>query len=117
MGTVAIARAIEEREREAARERQRAHGGTAPGKAANTPGKFPEVTGEPSGRAADKVGAAVGMDRKTLQKAEAVVSAARADPERYGPIAEEMDGQGRPRLRQPPPVSAERASRPCPGPR
>ena len=54
---------------EEAKERQRKHGGTAPGKK-NTPGKLPEVLGE----ARDQVAKVVGASYKTLERAEAVVA-------------------------------------------
>lgn len=66
--------AIEERERAAAKKRQREHGKTAPGRP-NTRGKFPPVS---TGEARDKVAAAVGMSARTLKKATAVVEAAGA---------------------------------------
>jgi len=53
-------------------------------------GNSPEV-----GRAADKLGAFVGKDRKTIEKAEAVVVAAEQNPEKFGPLVEAMDRTGR----------------------
>lgn len=88
----AIARALEPKEREAARERQAEHRRSAPGRPANTPGKFPEVSG---GQTRDRVAAYVGMSGRTLQKAEAVVDAAEGEPERFGGLAEEMDRTGK----------------------
>lgn len=43
------------------------------------------------GKTRDKVAAFTGMGHTSLDKAEAVVKAAEADPGRYGPLAEEMD--------------------------
>jgi N6-adenosine-specific RNA methylase IME4 len=86
---VAIKRALEPREREAAKERQREHGNTAPGRQ-NTPEKFSTV----NGRALDKVARVVGKHRTTLAKAEAVVDAAEAEPERFGKLLADMDRTG-----------------------
>jgi ParB-like chromosome segregation protein Spo0J len=46
-------------------------------------------------RAADKVAAAVGISRTTLDRAKEVVDAAREDPRRYGPILDEMNRTGK----------------------
>ena len=86
---VAIGRAIEEREAEAARQRQAA-AGPAEGKGAKRTGsgKLPEAV---RGRAADRAAAAGGVSRRTYEKAKAVVEAAEEDPKRFGPVAEEMN--------------------------
>ena len=50
------------------------------------------------GRAPDSISrtaAAVGMSRPTLTKAQAVVDAAEAEPEKYAPILEQMDNTGK----------------------
>jgi N6-adenosine-specific RNA methylase IME4 len=47
------------------------------------------------GRTADKVSAFTGVKRTTLAKAEAVVMAAEAEPEKFGKLAEDMDRTGR----------------------
>ena len=91
---VAIAKAIEEMEAAKAKERQREHGKTAPGKAKDTSEKFTEVISKPNGEAKTKAAAAVGMSRPTLAKAQAVVEAAEADPE-LRPVVEEMDRTGK----------------------
>lgn len=80
----AIAKALEPREREAARERQGHEGPRS--------GKLPERS---RGQTRDKVAAYVGMSGRTLQKAEAVVAAAEREPERFGPVAEAMDRTGK----------------------
>jgi N6-adenosine-specific RNA methylase IME4/ParB-like chromosome segregation protein Spo0J len=49
----------------------------------------------PKGRAADKAAKATGMARRTLEKAEAVVDAAEAEPEKYGKLLADMDRTGR----------------------
>jgi MT-A70 len=84
---VAIKRALEPIEREAAKERQRA-GGRSGGKGS---GKLPEAS---KGNAADKAAKATGIARRTLEKAEAVVIAAAAEPERFGKLLDDMDRTG-----------------------
>jgi N6-adenosine-specific RNA methylase IME4 len=56
------------------------------------PGKFP---GSSKGRALDKVAKIVGKDRRTLEKARGVRDAARAEPDKFGKLLEQMDGTGR----------------------
>jgi N6-adenosine-specific RNA methylase IME4/ribosomal protein S14 len=85
---VAIKRALEPIEQAAAKERQR-EGGRHGGKGS---GKLPEAS---KGNAADKAAKATGMARRTLEKAEAVVDAAEAEPERFGKLLEQMDDTGR----------------------
>ena len=85
---VAIKRALEPVEREAAKERQR-EGGRA-GRQAS--GNLPQAS---KGRAADRAAKATGMARRTLEKAEAVVCAAEAEPERFGKLLADMDRAGR----------------------
>jgi len=86
---VAIKRFLEPRLKAEAKERQREHGGTAPGKHS---GEMPQSD---VGRATDKLGAFVGKDRKTIERAEAVVRAAEQEPEKYGPLVQAMDRTGR----------------------
>src|SRR5262249_44915510 len=76
---VAIKRALEPLERAKAKERMLA------GKPS---GNFPK------GRALDNVAKVVGKDRRTIERAEAVVSAAEAEPERFGKLVEDMDRTG-----------------------
>ena len=57
----------------------------------NLRGIFPEV----SGRAMDKVAKVVGKDRRTLEKARAIVQAAKAEPEKFGALKEDMDASGK----------------------
>jgi 16S rRNA G966 N2-methylase RsmD len=85
--SVKVARLIRPVAEEAAKERRAA----TQGNKQTGVGKFPEPE---KGRAADKTAAAVGMDRKTLQKAEAVVKAAEQQPELFGDLAEKMDRTG-----------------------
>jgi N6-adenosine-specific RNA methylase IME4 len=79
-----IADELEPVEREQAKERMET--GKPPS------GRFPEGQ---TGNALDKVARAVGKDRKTVQKARAVRDAARADPERFGKLQDDMDRTGR----------------------
>jgi N6-adenosine-specific RNA methylase IME4/ParB-like chromosome segregation protein Spo0J len=85
---VAIKRALEPMEKAAAKERQR-EGGRHGGEGS---GKLPEAS---RGNAADKAAKATGMARRTLEKAEAIVDAAEAEPEKFGPLLEQMDRTGR----------------------
>ena len=77
---VAIKRALEPLEKVAAQQRMRV------GKPS---GNFPK------GRALDNVAKVVGKDRKTIERAEAIVDAAEAEPERFGPLLADMDRTGR----------------------
>ena len=88
---VAVGAAFEARERKAAKARQaatRKRGTAEPARAGNLPQRE-------KGRASEKVAAAVGMKRRTYEKAQAVVQAAREDPERFGPVVTEMDKTGK----------------------
>ena len=69
---------LETIERERAKQRQRAHGGTAPGRAADTVGK---VAGSESGETREKLAAAVGMKARSFAKARTVYQAAQAGSE------------------------------------
>jgi DNA modification methylase len=62
-------------ERERAKQRQRAHGGTAPGRAADSGGK---LAGSESGETREKLAAAVGMKGRSFAKARTVYQAAQA---------------------------------------
>lgn len=72
---VAIKRALEPKLKEAAKERQ-LRGSSAQADA---------------GRAADKVAAFVGRDRRTVEKAEAIHKAAERDPKKFGHLREELN--------------------------
>jgi N6-adenosine-specific RNA methylase IME4 len=85
---VAIKRALQPLEKVAAKERQAARGGK--GRIAS--GKLPTAI---TGRAADKAAKATGMTRRTLEKAEAIVDAAEAEPQKFGKLLEQMDDTGR----------------------
>jgi N6-adenosine-specific RNA methylase IME4/ParB-like chromosome segregation protein Spo0J len=91
---VAIKRAVEPLEQVAAKERQRAGKGEdgSGGRGRKKPsGKLPKGF---SGRAADKAAKAAGKKRRSLEKAEAVVKAAEADPKRYADLVERLDEDG-----------------------
>jgi N6-adenosine-specific RNA methylase IME4/ParB-like chromosome segregation protein Spo0J len=81
---VAIKRDLEPIEREKAKKRMVA--------AHASPEKFSE---QAKGNALDKVAAVVGKHRTTLAKAEAIVDAAEAEPEKFGHLQETMDRTGR----------------------
>lgn len=81
---VAVAADLEPLERAAAKERQRKSGGPNPGSV-----KFSEP------QALDKVASALGVSRPTLAKAQAVVEAAKVEPERFAALVTEMDRTGR----------------------
>jgi hypothetical protein len=62
-------------------------------KARMTLGKV--ATGSEAGRTRDKVAVYAGTSGRTLDKARAIVEAARAEPEKFGKLAEDMDRTGR----------------------
>jgi N6-adenosine-specific RNA methylase IME4/ParB-like chromosome segregation protein Spo0J len=82
---VAIKRALEPLEREAARERQ----------GARNDKHLENFSTSSSGRALDKIAAVAGKHRTTIAKAEAVVDAAKAEPEKFGKLLADMDRSGR----------------------
>jgi hypothetical protein len=104
---VAIKRAIEGKAKEEAKERQRKgaiEGGKQAGRGRpkeKASGKVPEgysledmpLAGA-SGDTRDVVSTVVGVSSRTLEKAEAVVDAAEEEPEKFGPIKEEMNRTG-----------------------
>lgn len=47
-----------------------------------------------AGKTRDKIGAALGVSGRGVEKIAAVVAAADAEPERYGKLVEEMDRTG-----------------------
>jgi ParB-like nuclease family protein len=83
--SVAIKRALEPAERVAAKERQ----------GERTDKHLENFSTSSKGRALDKVAAIVGKHRTTIAKAEAIVDAAEAEPEKYGRLATDMDRTGR----------------------
>jgi N6-adenosine-specific RNA methylase IME4 len=84
---VAIKRDIEAQLKKLAKDRQRKHGGSAPGRKA--------AKAEAKGRAADHAARFVGKDRKTLAKAEEIVEAAEQNPKKFGKLKADMDKSGR----------------------
>lgn len=90
---VAIKRAIEPEIRAAARERQAAAGPSeGRGAKANGSGKLPEPI---RGQSRDKAAAFTGYAARTIDKAEAIVKAAEAEPVRFGKLVDDMDRTGR----------------------
>ena len=87
---VAIARALETRERERAKERQLE--GLKHDKEAPRSGKFP---GRSMGQTRDRLAACVGMSGRTLEKAIAVVEAAEREPQTFGQLVEHMNRTGK----------------------
>ena len=78
--SVAIQRALEPSEKATAKERMLA-------------GK--PLGNLPKGRAADKAARVTGMSRRTLEKAAAIVDAAKAEPEKFDKLLKAMDKTGR----------------------
>lgn len=81
---VAIGGALEQYERERAKERK----ASGTNQHTKPSGKLPEGS---KGDTRDKVAAAVGMSGKTYEKAKAVVAAAEQDPEAFGDLPKLMD--------------------------
>jgi N6-adenosine-specific RNA methylase IME4/ParB-like chromosome segregation protein Spo0J len=88
---VALGRRIEPMERMEAKDRQATQARINQPQSDSEVGKLP--TSE-KGRARDKVGQAVGMSRRTYEKAEAVVEAAEQNPAKFSELQEEMDRTG-----------------------
>lgn len=107
---VAIARALRPRLEAQAKERQRQHGGTAPGRKAPPPAEITDSaenvsehsgqiatsvsTGSPA-RTRELIAKAVGRGARSIEKAEAIVTAAEAEPDKFGKLVEAMDRTGR----------------------
>ena len=89
---VAIATAVREEEARLAKQRQREHGKTAPGKKAITGGKLPPVI---KSKSRDRAARVSGKSATTLRKAEVVIAAAKEDPDAFGALPAEMDRTGR----------------------
>jgi N6-adenosine-specific RNA methylase IME4 len=86
----AIRKALEPIEKAAAKEHQRAHGGTAPGRKKH----FGKVA-QSDGRVRDKIASFAGISGRTLTKIQAIIEAAERKPRKYGPLVAEMDRNGR----------------------
>jgi ParB family transcriptional regulator, chromosome partitioning protein len=85
----AIRRALEPYEKEAAKARQRRHGGTAPGRRKHS-GQVSR-----SERTRDRIGAFAGVSGRSLVKIQAIVEAAERNPKRFAPLVADMDRNGR----------------------
>lgn len=83
---VAIKKALERVERQEAKKRQARSG---------KPRSAKVGPDEQSGRTRDRVAKALGTSAETIRKAEAVVAAAEAAPETFGPLKDQMDETGR----------------------
>lgn len=92
---VAIAAALEERERKAAKERQLVGKGQDGSGGRGKKKKPSEKFSEGKGRAKDKVAAAVGLSSPSLTKATMLVNAAMQEPEKHGDLVEQMDTTGK----------------------
>jgi ParB family chromosome partitioning protein len=98
---VALGRAIEEREKEEAAQRQmasRAKKGQkigAPKGSGGVATTLREGESPAKGKTRDKVGEVVGMSGRTYEKAKQVVEAAEEQPEKFRVVAEEMDRTGK----------------------
>jgi ParB-like chromosome segregation protein Spo0J len=79
---VSIRRALKPAEKEAARERQA------------LAGKGVEIPQSEKGRVDDKIAKFAGVDRRTVDKAEAVVLAAEKNPKKFGALVTQMDERG-----------------------
>ena len=76
---MAIKRAVEEEEKILAKGRQRAHGGTAPGKK-NTSANLALVNGKARVKAAN----GTGKSHTSLSKAEQIIAASEKEPDKFG---------------------------------
>jgi N6-adenosine-specific RNA methylase IME4 len=82
----AIRRAIEPLEQAAAKQRQRLHGETAPGRK-----KHSGQISQSVGRVRDKIGGLAGISGRSVEKIRTIVTAAELKPRRFGFLVEEMD--------------------------
>src|SRR5207244_7997521 len=82
---VALKRVIEPMERRAARERQGSRADLC----------RPATVAECPGDARDNVARYLGVGRTTIERAEAIVEAAEADPDEYAYLVEQMDRSGK----------------------
>jgi hypothetical protein len=93
-----IRRALEPKEKEAAKDRQKEHGGAAPGKHLTALGGYEIQSRKVSlseGQTRDKIGAFAGVSGRTVEKIKAVVEAAEENPEKFGHLVDEMDRTGK----------------------
>jgi N6-adenosine-specific RNA methylase IME4 len=89
----AIRKALAPIEEAAAKERQRIHGGTAPGIHSAKVSQSDAPTGPQ--RSVDKIGAVANVSGRQVEKIAKVVEAAEREPEKFGPLVDEMDRTGR----------------------
>jgi N6-adenosine-specific RNA methylase IME4/ParB-like chromosome segregation protein Spo0J len=89
---VVQARRLRALEEPAAKERQRLHGGTAPNRTREHSGKVSTSVG---GRTRDRLGQALGVSGRTLDKAEEIVQAAEQEPEKFQSLLDVMNRTGR----------------------
>jgi N6-adenosine-specific RNA methylase IME4 len=89
---VAIADAVAAYERKAARQREAKYRGRPSKDEAKKGGKLPPNS---KGKSRDKAAQAAGSSYKTLDPARAVVEAAKAEPDKYQALQEEMDRTGK----------------------
>jgi N6-adenosine-specific RNA methylase IME4 len=87
----AIRRALLPLEKVAAKERQRHHGGTAPGRKKQSG----QISRSDDGRVRDKIAGFAGISGRTLAKIQAIVEAAEREPRRFRQLAADMDRHGR----------------------
>ena len=85
----AIRRALLPLEKAAAKERQRCHGGTAPGRK-----KQSGQISRSDVRVRDKIASFAGISGRTLEKIQAIVEAAERRPRRFGQLIANMDRYG-----------------------
>ncbi len=83
-----LAAAIEELERQAAKEREE----SGHNQHTESCGKLPQGS---TGKTRDKVGEAIGMSGRTYEKAREVMAAAEAEPEKLASLLEDMDRTGK----------------------
>jgi len=86
---IALKRAIEPLERRAARERQGSRVDLLP--QADSASLQEDVAGDTR----DKIARYLGVGRTTIERAEALIDAAEAEPEEYGHLVEQMDRSGK----------------------
>jgi hypothetical protein len=82
----AIRRGLLPTEKTAAKERQRRHGGTAPGRKKQS-GQFSRI----DGRVRDKIAGFAGISGRTLEKIQTIAEAAEQHPKQFGQLVADMD--------------------------
>lgn len=85
-----LARRLEELENPEAAKRK------AASQAKKGEGKVGQRTNGDKGQTRDKIGEAVGMSGRTLEKAQAIIDAGQSEPERYLDLAEQVSQDGQP---------------------